>query len=177
MSIRTAEEYRAEARQIADLYERLAGGIEALGKRQAPGDGCKAVADRHMGIAKPPREVERRTPMALWLIEPVALVVVQAPTTAEARLAAALRFGRFEKEGWRVRKDGSRFWANVVVDAVHDEKGALVGFAKVMRDISERKERNAPSSNGTADRRACSCFVRSRQPESKRDARSNSGRT
>ena len=47
--------------------------------------------------------------------------------------------GRFEEEGWRVRKDGSRFWANVVITAVHDPAGEHVGFAKVTRDISERR--------------------------------------
>jgi PAS domain S-box-containing protein len=55
-------------------------------------------------------------------------------------LAIAARDGRVEREGWRVRKDGSRFWANVVVDAIRDERGTLVGFAKVTRDITERKE-------------------------------------
>jgi PAS domain S-box-containing protein len=48
--------------------------------------------------------------------------------------------GRFEAEGWRVRKDGSRFWASVVIDTIHDEGGALVGFAKVTRDITEQRE-------------------------------------
>jgi len=55
-------------------------------------------------------------------------------------LATAARDGRVEREGWRVRKDGSRFWAHVVVDAIRDETGALVGFAKITRDITERKE-------------------------------------
>jgi len=54
-------------------------------------------------------------------------------------LATAAREGRFEAEGWRVRKDGSRFWANVVIDAIHSEKGDLIGFAKVTRDITERQ--------------------------------------
>jgi len=54
-------------------------------------------------------------------------------------LETAARAGKFESEGWRVRKDGTRFWASVVVDAVHDEKGALVGFAKVTRDITEKR--------------------------------------
>lgn len=54
-------------------------------------------------------------------------------------LATAAREKRFEKEGWRVRKDGSRFWANVVIDAIHDEQGTLIGFAKVTRDITEKK--------------------------------------
>ncbi|BBQ02689.1 histidine kinase (plasmid) [Burkholderia sp. SFA1] len=55
-------------------------------------------------------------------------------------LATAAREGRVEREGWRVRKDGSRFWAHVVVDAIRDETGTLIGFAKVTRDITERKE-------------------------------------
>ena len=47
--------------------------------------------------------------------------------------------GRFEEEGWRVKKDGGQFWANVVITAVRDETGALVGFAKVTRDLTERR--------------------------------------
>ena len=54
-------------------------------------------------------------------------------------LATATRDGRFEMEGWRVRKDGTRFWANVVIDAVHDDDGELIGFAKVTRDMTERR--------------------------------------
>ena len=52
---------------------------------------------------------------------------------------AATREGHVEDEGWRVRKDGSRLWANVVITALRDEQGALVGFAKVTRDLSERR--------------------------------------
>jgi PAS domain S-box-containing protein len=55
----------------------------------------------------------------------------------ELRVAAAT--GRFEDEGWRVRKDGSMFWANVVISAVRDRDGRLVGFAKVTRDLTERR--------------------------------------
>ena len=55
-------------------------------------------------------------------------------------LATAAKEGRFEAEGRRVRKDGTRFWASVVIDAIRDDAGALVGFAKVTRDISERVE-------------------------------------
>jgi PAS domain S-box-containing protein len=54
-------------------------------------------------------------------------------------LSTAAAEGRSEREGWRVRKDGSRFWAHVVVDAIRDEAGELVGFAKVTRDVTERK--------------------------------------
>ncbi|WP_248295262.1 PAS domain S-box protein [Paraburkholderia sp. UYCP14C] len=57
-----------------------------------------------------------------------------------ARLLAAARDrGRAEDEGWRVRKDGSRFWANVVITAVRDEGGELVGFAKITRDLTESR--------------------------------------
>jgi PAS domain S-box-containing protein len=54
-------------------------------------------------------------------------------------LDEATRVGRFEDEGWRVRKDGTRFWANVVITAVRGSQGELRGFSKVTRDISERK--------------------------------------
>ncbi len=54
-------------------------------------------------------------------------------------LVEATREGRFEDEGWRVRKDGSKFWANVVITALHDESGRLIGFAKVTRDLTERR--------------------------------------
>ncbi|WP_041712897.1 hybrid sensor histidine kinase/response regulator [Afipia broomeae] len=55
-------------------------------------------------------------------------------------LATARREGRFEKEGWRVRKDGTQFWANVIIDPIRDETGAIIGFAKITRDITERRE-------------------------------------
>jgi PAS domain S-box-containing protein len=49
------------------------------------------------------------------------------------------RAGRFEKEGWRVRKDGTRFWAHVIIDPIHDDHDKLIGYAKITRDITERK--------------------------------------
>ena len=55
-------------------------------------------------------------------------------------LKEAARVGRFEDEGWRLRKDGSRFWANVIITALRDASGNLVGYAKVTRDFSERME-------------------------------------
>ena len=54
-------------------------------------------------------------------------------------LETAEREGRFEAEGWRVRKDGTRFWANVVIDPIRSADGKLVGFAKITRDLTERK--------------------------------------
>ena len=55
-------------------------------------------------------------------------------------LEIAVREGRFEKEGWRVRKDGSRFWANVVIDPIRDDDGTIIAFAKITRDVTERRE-------------------------------------
>jgi PAS domain S-box-containing protein len=55
-------------------------------------------------------------------------------------LAIAASKGKFETEGWRVRKDGSRFWASVVIDAILDQNGTLIGFAKITRDISEKNK-------------------------------------
>jgi PAS domain S-box-containing protein len=62
----------------------------------------------------------------------VAGIPARALSTAEAE-------GRFETEDWRVRKDGERFWAHVVIDAIRDQPGQLLGFAKITRDLSERK--------------------------------------
>ena len=55
-------------------------------------------------------------------------------------LRQAVARERVEEEGWRVRKDGSRFWANVVLTAIHDSTGAVTGFAKVTRDVTEQKQ-------------------------------------
>jgi len=67
-------------------------------------------------------EEERREGIPMWALE-------------TARSA-----GRCEREGWRVRKDGSRFWAHVVIDPIFSPQGELVGFAKITRDVTERRE-------------------------------------
>lgn len=59
-----------------------------------------------------------------------------------AMLRTAAREGRLETEGWRVRKDGTRFWANVIIDAIHSD-GRLVGYAKITRDITQRRDAEA----------------------------------
>jgi len=55
-------------------------------------------------------------------------------------LETARETGRYEAEGWRVRKDGTRFWASVVIDAIKDDEGKLIGFAKITRDMTEKRE-------------------------------------
>ena len=58
------------------------------------------------------------------------------PTSA---LRTATQTGKFESEGWRVRKDGTQFWASIVIDAIRDKNGSLIGFAKVTRDMTEKR--------------------------------------
>ncbi len=58
----------------------------------------------------------------------------------ESELVEAKRVGRFEDEGWRIRKDGTRFWANVIITRITDKNGRLIGFSKITRDLTERKE-------------------------------------
>ena len=64
---------------------------------------------------------------------------VIATGKCDDELVVAAREGRFEEEGWRLRKDGSRLWANVTITALRDSRGELVGFAKVTQDLTERR--------------------------------------
>jgi PAS domain S-box-containing protein len=64
----------------------------------------------------------------------------QATRHPERNLEAALREGRFAEEGWRIRKDGTRFWASVVISPVYDDAGSHIGFAKVTRDQTKQRE-------------------------------------
>src|SRR5690606_59255 len=66
----------------------------------------------------------------------------QAERHPEHELELALRDGRYDEEGWRVRRDGSRFWAHVTITAGRDSQGELVGFGKVTRDDTSRREAN-----------------------------------
>ena len=70
----------------------------------------------------------------------------------DEELRRANKDGRFEDEGWRVRKDGSLFWANVVITALRDGGGLLHGYAKVTRDLTERREAEANASPTAARR-------------------------
>ena len=66
-------------------------------------------------------------------------MTVPEPGLPARVLETAEREGRYEAEAWRIRKDGSRFWASVTLDAIRDESGELLGFAKITRDITERR--------------------------------------
>ena len=71
----------------------------------------------------------------------------------QGELVIAAKEGRFEDEGWRVRKDGSRFWANVIITAIKDGTGKLLGFAKVTRDFTERMQTQRALQKEVAERR------------------------
>ena len=68
-------------------------------------------------------------------------------------LTVAEKEGRFEDEGWRIRKDGSRFWANVIITAVRNDSGELVGFAKVTRDVTDKMQVQKALQREVAERR------------------------
>ncbi len=89
------------------------------GAERMKGYSAAEVIGEHFARFYPPEDVERGLP--------------------DAELQTAAREGRLESEGWRVRKDGSQFWANAIITALRDGHGGLLGFAKVTRDVTERK--------------------------------------
>jgi PAS domain S-box-containing protein len=89
------------------------------GAKRFKGYSAKEIIGKHFSIFYPPDDQKSRKP--------------------ERELAIAERDGSVEDEGWRVRKDGSRFWANVVITALRDPTGKLIGFGKVTRDLTERR--------------------------------------
>ena len=89
------------------------------GAERIKGYKLEEIRGRHFSIFYSPEDIERQEP--------------------QRELKIAALEGRFEADGWRLRKDGSRFWANVVLTALRDPSGQLRGFGKVTRDLTERK--------------------------------------
>jgi PAS domain S-box-containing protein len=89
------------------------------GAQRFKGYTAEEAIGKHFSIFYPPEKIEEGFP--------------------QYELKEAARVGRFEDEGWRIRKDGTRFWADVVITALRDPSGRLVGFGKVTRDLSERR--------------------------------------
>ncbi len=89
------------------------------GARQIKGYEAEEILGRHFSVFYPPEDVEAKKP--------------------ERELEIATEVGRVEDEGWRIRKDGSRFWASVGITALRDETGRLRGFGKVTRDLTDRR--------------------------------------
>ena len=122
---------------IADPYRRLVESVRdyaiflldaagcivtwSPGAERLKGYAASEILGRHFSIFYPAPDSERGVP------------------AEELRVAAAV--GRFEDEGWRLRKDGSRFWANVVITALHDDAGIVRGFCKITRDLTQRRKR------------------------------------
>lgn len=89
------------------------------GAQRIKGYRAEEILGRHISLFYPPEDVAADKP--------------------ERLLKAAARDGRVEDEGWRVRKDGTRFWANVIITALKDAEGRLTGYAKITRDLTERR--------------------------------------
>ncbi|HEY5089935.1 MAG TPA: PAS domain S-box protein, partial [Polyangia bacterium] len=90
-----------------------------IGAERIKGYRAAEIIGKHFSIFYPPEDV--------------------AAGKTDLELEIATREGRFEEEGWRVRKDGSRMWANVTITALRSPDGKLIGFAKVTRDLTERR--------------------------------------
>ena len=90
-----------------------------IGAQLIKGYSAEEIVGKHFSIFYPREAIGREWP--------------------DRELRAAAADGRFEDEGWRVRKDGSRFWANVVITALRQEDGKLIGFSKVTRDLTARR--------------------------------------
>jgi PAS domain S-box-containing protein len=89
-------------------------------------------------------------------------------TKPKYELEEAARTGRFEDEGWRLRKDGSKFWANVVITALRDEAGRLIGFGKVTRDLTARMEAEKSLEESESKLRELSLHLLRTQDEERR---------
>jgi len=97
------------------------------GAQRIKGYSASEIIGKHFSIFYPASELRRGKP--------------------DYELRVAIEEGRYEEEGWRVRNDGTRFWANVVITALRDSDGQLVGFAKVTRDLTERKQAEEERAN------------------------------
>lgn len=90
------------------------------GAERSKGYRADEIIGRHFSCLYPEEDIQRNQP--------------------EQELRTARQFGRSEDEGWRIRKDGSRFWANVTITAIYDPPGTLIGYAKITKNLTRRKE-------------------------------------
>jgi len=125
VALRSSEErYRqliAEVKDYAIFMLDPEGRVKSWneGAQRIKGYRADEIIGRHFSCFYPSEVVERGTP--------------------DEEIKVATWEGRWEGEGWRIKKDGSRFWASVVITALHDEDGKLLGFTKITRDITEQK--------------------------------------
>ena len=111
-------------------------GIRCIQMRAAKRGTCIMTGQRFKGYA--PNEVIGQHFRVFYPRE------LQNAKWPEHELEVARETGRFEDEGWRLRKDGSRFWANAIIMSLHDDHGRHIGFAKVTRDLSDKRRRSRP---------------------------------
>jgi PAS domain S-box-containing protein len=121
--------------ELSDPYRQLVHGVQDYaiflldregrivswnrGAERLKGYAADEIIGQHFSVFYPAEAIERRWP--------------------QRELKMAQESGRLEDEGWRLRKDGSRFWADVVITALHDENGVLCGFSKITRDLTEQR--------------------------------------
>src|SRR6478752_2164775 len=104
------------------------------GAQRFKGYTASEIIGQHFSVFYPPEDLAARKP--------------------QMELEVAAEVGRLEDEGWRVRKDGTQFWANVVITALRGPDGQLVGFAKVTRDLTARREAEAQARRLAAEQAA-----------------------
>jgi len=122
---RSEEKFRVLVQGVTDyaIYMLDADGIVTnwnLGAERIKGYAPDEIIGQHFSLFYTPEDRERGEP--------------------QKALQAAIDNGSLEKEGWRVRKNGEIFWASVVIDPIHDDAGEVIGFAKVTRDLTERRK-------------------------------------
>ena len=142
------------AKITRDVTERMKAREELLESEQRFRILVQGVTDYAIFMLDPNGQVSNWNPGAARIKQYTAAEIVgkhfstfyTEEDRADGRPARALetasREGKFEAEGWRVRKDGTRFWAHVVIDAIRNESGELIGFAKITRDLTERRQVN-----------------------------------
>src|SRR6476469_3696860 len=124
LSITTSELYRLLVETVEDyaIFALDPNGIVVswnTGAQRFKGYTASEIIGQHFSVFYPPEDLAARKP--------------------QMELEVAAEVGRLEDEGWRVRKDGTQFWANVVITALRGPDGELVGFAKVTRDLTQRR--------------------------------------
>lgn len=122
---RSEEQFRRLVQGVADyaIYLLSPDGVITswnVGAKRIKGYDPDEIIGKHFSLFYTPEDRDRGEP--------------------QIALETALREGKFEKEGWRLRKDGTRFWCHVVIDHIRDDDQSIIGFAKITRDITERKK-------------------------------------
>ena len=131
---------RSEEEEIGQFLESRIGTFDLFGAIANGAQQGDPVQHLARGVAGCPQPLARGLVQQRVDIAPLEAVDHLLRPRLVGRPEVAAREGRYESEGWRVRKDGTRFWANAILDPVRDADGRLIGYAKITRDISDKKE-------------------------------------